>query len=78
MKCPYKYIFGKPKEGVHKYRISDAASVDYFLTIIGAIIISKYFNYPLVFTTIILFVIGELLHYMFCVETSTLKFMSLN
>lgn len=75
MKCPYKFIFGKPGEGAHKYRINDAAAVDYILTIIGAILISKYFQTPLVLTTVILFLVGELLHYVFCVETSTIKWL---
>ena len=26
--CDYKHIFGKPKKGIHKYRLYDFAIVD--------------------------------------------------
>ena len=42
--CPYKYIFGEPNTGVHKYRILDIAIVDVFSTILVSYIISEYFN----------------------------------
>ena len=43
--CKYKDIFGKPNEGVHKYRLFNIAIVDMSFTIIAAAIIA-YFITP--------------------------------
>ena len=81
MSCPFsckrlKELAGKSGEGIHKYRLNDAAIVDYIGTIIIAILISKYAKTPLVLTTIVLFVLGEVLH-MFCgIKTSTVKILT--
>jgi len=32
--CKYKNVLGKPKEGIHKYRIFNIAIVDTLVTII--------------------------------------------
>jgi len=74
MNCILKNLFGKPNEGLHSYRLNDVAIVDYVLTIILAIFISKRISAPLVLTTVILFILGEIFHYLFCVETSTIRF----
>ena len=68
--CPYKYIFGKPSEGVHSYRIFDIAIVDVISTLIGAYIIAKYNNYNFYEIAIILFLLGIILHRLFCVRTT--------
>lgn len=75
MSCPYKDIFGKPNEGAHKYKLFGISIVDTVLTIILALIISKIFkwNFWVVFT--IVFIIGEILHYLFCVDTAVIKFL---
>ena len=59
----YKYIFGKPKEGAHQYRFLDTATVDYLLTIIGAMIITYFSGIPLVLTTIVIFILGIMAPY---------------
>ena len=66
--CKYKDIFGKPGTGIHKYRWNKTAIVDYLGTIMLSMIISKVCDKPLVLTTIVCFIIGELLHYIFCIE----------
>jgi hypothetical protein len=70
----YKDIFGKPKEGVHSIRLFDFAIIDIIMTFVGAYFISKYYkiNIWLIFT--LLFIYGQILHALFCVET---KFISL-
>jgi hypothetical protein len=70
----YKDIFGKPKEGIHSIRIFDFAIIDIIMTFVGAYFISKYYkiNVCLIFT--LLFIYGQILHALFCVET---KFISL-
>ena len=69
--CKYKNIFGKPKEGVHSYRIFNIAIVDVLATIFVAYIIKLLFpnyNYYLILFT--LFLLGIFLHHIFCVKTT--------
>jgi hypothetical protein len=68
--CPYKYIFGKPTEGAHSYRIFNIAIIDVICTIIGAYFISKYWNIDIKEITIVLFLLGIIIHRLFCVETT--------
>ena len=70
----YKNVFGAPGTGVHKYKFKGTAIVDYFLTIAGAFIITYFTDIPLVITTIGLFLIGIVLHYLFGIKTQVLKF----
>ena len=70
MLCKYKDILGKPKEGLHKYRFFGVAVVDVILTIIVALIISYFFKVSFWITLIILFVLGIILHRLFCVRTT--------
>ena len=55
--CKYKNSLGIPGKGVHSYRFLDLAIVDVIMTIIGAILISYFFNISLVYTSIFLFLI---------------------
>ena len=70
MLCKYKDIFGKPNEGAHSYRFLGIAIVDFMLTLIGAIIIAAYFKYDYIVTIIVTFIIGILVHRIFCVDTA--------
>ena len=78
--CKYKDILGKPKEGIHKYRLFGIAIMDFIFTIIIAIILSclikcifkikyKLLNLFLV-TLFILLILGIILHRLFCVRTT--------
>ena len=75
IKCPinflaqYKDIFGKPREGAHSYRFLDFAIIDTLLTIVLAYIISIIFNIDLLTCIIYTFIIGEISHYLFCIDT---------
>lgn len=73
----YKNILGVPKKGVHELRFLDTALNDYIGAILLAILITYLSKIPLVVTTIASFVIGELLHYLFGVETNTLKYLNI-
>jgi len=75
--CKFKHIFGKPGKGVHSYRFMGVALVDYALTILLAIILTKLTDIPLVISTILCFVIGILLHAVFCVPTQATIFLGL-
>lgn len=77
MFCKYRDIFGKAGEGFHKTRILDTAAGDYFGTILLAIIFSYFTKVPLVLATILMFVLGVILHWMFCVPTGAVKWLGL-
>ena len=68
--CKYKNALGIPGKGVHSYRIFNISVVDVLLTIIGAWIIAKIFNWPFLATLIGLFLLGIILHKIFCVKTT--------
>jgi len=72
--CSYRNIFGEPKKGVHSYRIFDVAIVDVISTVVAAWFISHYLKISFFDTCIILFILGILLHHIFCVETTIDKF----
>lgn len=67
--CPYKYIFGKPSEGFHSYRIFDISILDVIVVCIGAYFISYYYQLDYKITLFISFLIGIIAHRLFCVET---------
>ena len=74
MLCKYKDALGKPKEGLHKYRIFNIAIVDVLLTIIGAYIFYLFhpkFNFFIIL--LCLFILGIILHRIFCVRTTVDK-----
>lgn len=71
--CDYKSIFGNPSEGVHSTRIFGVAAVDLILTILAAVMISKYYKIDLLNTTIVIFLIGIIAHRLFCVNTTINK-----
>ena len=70
MLCSYKNLLGEPKKGIHSYRIFNIAIVDVLLTIIGAYLISWSFQLNFWIILIILFLLGIILHYLFCVNTT--------
>lgn len=75
MSCPFKDIFGKPGEGVHSWRVLDVAVVDTVLTFILAMIIKIYFLKTFSFVQVLVgtFVIGEVMHFLFCVDTKVIR-----
>ena len=76
MLCQYKNILGKPGQGIHSYRIFNIAIVDVVLTIIGAYIIYLFLpkiNYFVIL--ILLFILGIILHKIFCVRTTIDKYL---
>ena len=71
----YKDIFGKPNEGIHSYRFMGTAIVDYVATILLTVIFTYLTNIPLVLSTIIVFVLGIVLHILFGVSTNSTKYL---
>ena len=71
MFCKYKNIFGKVGEGPHSYRIFNIAIVDVVLTLLLAFIIYLFIpKYSFFYILIFLFIIGIILHRLFCVPTT--------
>lgn len=69
----YKNIFGKPGTGVHKLKFKGTSLFDYFATIALAFVVTYMSNIPLVWSTVILFIIGIVLHYLVGIKTMAIK-----
>jgi hypothetical protein len=67
--CAWKDALGKPREGVHSYRLFDIAIVDLILTMIGAYAISVSFNIGYGWSLFGLLLAGIVAHRLFCVRT---------
>ena len=73
--CKYKNIIGEPKTGVHQYRIMDIAVVDVIVTIFIIWIVSKLFKIPILYSLAIVLFIMIVSHRLFCVRTTTDKWL---
>lgn len=76
MSCPFaKYsdIFGEVGKGVHAYRILDVAIVDVVATVVVSALVSFAFNINFIIILICLFLLGIILHRLFCVDTTINK-----
>ena len=77
--CKYKNIFGEIGTGAHSIRIFNIAIVDVILTILGGILIQtillQWFHIYIELTIVLvsLFILGIILHRMFCVRTTVDK-----
>jgi hypothetical protein len=68
--CKYNDYFGESGKGVHSYRIFNIAMVDVVMTLIGALIISYLSGIKFIWSALGLFILGILLHRIFCVRTT--------
>jgi hypothetical protein len=69
----YKNIFGKPGTGIHSFKFKGTSLFDYFGTIVLAFFVTYIFNIPLVWSTILLFTIGIVSHYVVGIKTMAIK-----
>ncbi len=76
--CKYKDIFGKPNQGLHSYRIFDIAMIDFILTIILAIFLSKILDTNIFLTLVFTFLLGIFAHRLFCVDTTIDRLLFIN
>lgn len=67
--CKFKNAFGIPREGLRKYRILDIAILDTAVVILCGFIISYFTGYNLWLTLAVLFILGIIVHRMFCVRS---------
>ena len=77
MSCPYANLLGKPNTGVHSIRLFGFAVVDTLLTVLAAFLISKAFEINFWYSFLGLFVLGEVLHYIFGTDTAFLRMFGL-
>jgi hypothetical protein len=74
--CQYKNLLGEPHKGVHSIRVFNIAIVDVIMMIIGAkllqIITNKILrlNKNFLIYLIFLFILGIIMHRLFCVRTT--------
>lgn len=70
MLCKYKNLFGEVGKGIHSYRLFNISTVDVLLTILGAYFLSFFLKYKFIYILLTLFLLGIILHRIFCVETT--------
>ncbi len=75
--CRYKNIFGRPGQGIHRFRIGGIAIVDTALTFLLAYIIQQVavpkYSYGVIL--FYCFLTAIIVHRMFCVKTTVNKFL---
>lgn len=74
--CKYKDILGKPSEGFHSIKLFDIAVLDVLGTIFLAYTMSITFNYSFIILFLLFMIIGELLHFVFCVKTTVINYIT--
>lgn len=71
MLCEYKNIFGKPREGFHKWRIPylDMALFDVIGTILIIWLITRWSKVNWIVVSLMIITLTVFLHLLFCVPT---------
>jgi len=68
--CKYKDVLGEVGKGVHSYRFIGVSISDVIMTLIGALLISYFTGKSFLMVAAILFILGIILHRLFCVRTT--------
>jgi hypothetical protein len=68
--CKYKNAFGEPGKGIHSYRFLGISVIDVLVTLLGAILISYYTKISAYYVIPAIFLLGVVVHHMFCVRTT--------
>lgn len=67
--CQYKNILGEPNTNFRKIRIFDISVIDVVVVVIFCYYISIYLKKPFWITLVIIFILGIIIHRLFCVRT---------
>jgi fatty acid desaturase len=67
--CAYKDLFGKPREGIRRYRIFDIAIYDTVVVLIIGALLAWVIKVNIWIVWLVLFVSGIIAHRLFCVRT---------
>lgn len=73
MLCKYRHIFGVEGEGMHSIRIFNIAVVDTLATLLVGAVIAAHFQLNVYKVWLVLFVLGILVHRLFCVNSTINK-----
>ena len=65
--CQYKYSLGVPKKGMHEHLLN-VAVMDVLFTLLFVWFLVNKFNFDFSLTASIVFFLGFLLHYLFCIN----------
>ena len=70
--CKYSTLFGEVGKGLHSYRIFNIAIIDVIMTFIGAYLLKLFIFKNTSYYKIVLslFILGIILHRIFCVRTT--------
>lgn len=68
--CKYKNVFGEPNAGIHKYRIMNIAIADVLIVLAIALALARIFGWPYVPTIVGMYLLGIVVHRLFCVRTA--------
>ena len=71
--CKYKNLFGVPGEGIHSLKIFGISVWDTLITIVCAVIIAWATGWSYGRTIIGVFLLGIVIHRLFCVRTTVDK-----
>lgn len=73
----YRNMFGEPgtKSGLRKYRIFGIAILDVSVVLLFALLLSWIDGLPFITNALGLFVLGIIIHRMFCVRTAVDRFL---
>jgi hypothetical protein len=71
-----KDIFGKPREGIHKYRFLGVAFIDTFFLLVIAFLLSFYTKKSFFTILLVLFLFGIFCHYILSVDTTINRFLT--
>lgn len=77
-KCPFANILGIPGQGFHAARLYGYAFNDTIGTIVFALITAFVFDIPIWKSLLVWFITGEVLHYIFGVQTAVLTTLGIN
>jgi len=72
MPCPYAFLLGIPKQGVHEPRVLGFARNDLIMTILLAIVTSWSMGGSFLFHLVFWLVAGEFLHWAYGTQTEVL------
>jgi hypothetical protein len=68
--CKYRNALGIPGKGAHSIRLGGVAVADVIMTLVGAYIIARWARASFAWTAAGLFLVGIILHRLFCVRTT--------
>jgi len=68
--CQYKNMLGIPGQGIHSYRFLNLAIADVVMTILGGVLLAWGMRWNVFITVGSIFLLGIVLHRLFCVRTT--------